>query len=105
LEGSEQLATPSNKRRPTTQITTGSCPFAATIGAEHIGLHCRGDVMTYDARTLIQRQYNLRLQQQGYAKSMRATYYEQTPPRIEMVIGSWYLDEFGNKTREIKARN
>jgi hypothetical protein len=61
--------------------------------------------MAYEARTLIQRHYNLCLQQQGYAESRRSTYYEQTPPRTEMVIGSWYIDEFGNQTREIKARD
>ncbi len=26
-------------------------------------------------------------------------------PATEMIIGPWYLDEFGNPTREIKARD
>ncbi len=31
------------------------------------------------------------------------TKHEQSTPKIEMNIGHWYRDEFGNKTREIKA--
>ena len=29
----------------------------------------------------------------------------QIASRIKMIIGSWYLDEFGNQAREIKARD
>ena len=29
--------------------------------------------------------------------------YEPCTTKIEMNIGHWYLDEFGNQTREIKA--
>ncbi len=36
---------------------------------------------------------------------MRATNYELSTPKTEMLIGHWYLDEFGNRTREIKARD
>jgi hypothetical protein len=36
---------------------------------------------------------------------MTAGVYEQTTPTIKMLIGSWYLDEFGNPTREIRARD
>jgi hypothetical protein len=61
--------------------------------------------MTYDARSLTQLQHNLRRQQQSYAGQMDVTYYEQMLPKTEMVIGSWYLDEFGNPTREITARD
>jgi hypothetical protein len=61
--------------------------------------------MTCDARSAIQHQYNLCLQQHGFADSMRATNHELTTPRTEMLIGHWYLDEFGNRTREIKARD
>jgi hypothetical protein len=32
------------------------------------------------------------------------TAYEQIIPKIEMHVGPWDVDEFGNKTREIKAR-
>ena len=73
------------------------------IGAEPKVLHCKGDVMTCDAR--FQHQYNSRLQQHGLTESMRATNYELSTPKIEMLIGHWYLDEFGNRTREIKARD
>ena len=30
--------------------------------------------------------------------------YNYELPKIEMNIGHWYLDEFGNRIREIKAR-
>jgi hypothetical protein len=29
----------------------------------------------------------------------------QIASRTEMIIGPWYIDEFGNQTREIKARD
>jgi hypothetical protein len=62
--------------------------------------------MTYDADSTVQLQRDLRRQLRGYAASRRsATYCEQIDPRTEMVIGSWYLDKFGNLTREIKARD
>jgi hypothetical protein len=31
--------------------------------------------------------------------------YGQIVPGIKMLIGPWYLDEFGNPTRQIKARD
>jgi hypothetical protein len=61
--------------------------------------------MTCDTRSTIQHQYNSRLQQHGLTESMRATNYELSTPKTEMLIGHWYLDEFGNRTREIKARD
>jgi len=30
---------------------------------------------------------------------------DKTSPKLEMIVGPWYLDEFGNPTREIKARD
>jgi hypothetical protein len=36
--------------------------------------------------------------------AVTAPYYNYELPKIEMNIGHWYLDEFGNRTREIKAR-
>ena len=48
-------------------------------------LGVKGDVMSSDA-----------------CLAERALRYEL--PKIEMNIGHWYLDEFGNRTREIKAR-
>jgi hypothetical protein len=62
--------------------------------------------MTYDADSIVQLQRDLRLQLRGYAVSTRSTtYWEQVVSRTEMVVGSWYLDEFGNRTREIRARD
>ena len=37
----------------------------------------------------------------GFANSIEASSYA----RIEMNIGPWYVDEFGNQTREITARD
>ena len=30
---------------------------------------------------------------------------EHKPTGTQMIIGAWYLDEFGNPTREIRARD
>jgi hypothetical protein len=60
--------------------------------------------MAYDADSLIQLQREARLRQQRYAATGR-TSHEQVIPRIEMFVGAWYVDEFGNQTREIKARD
>ena len=57
--------------------------------------------MIDDARSLFQPQDNRRLQEG--AAPMTANNYEQTMPATKMLIGPWYLDEFGNPTREIKA--
>ncbi len=61
--------------------------------------------MAYDARSLTQLQHNSRPQLQSYAGQMDVTFYEKIHPKTEMVIGSWYFDELGNLTREIKARD
>jgi hypothetical protein len=58
--------------------------------------------MAYDARSLTQLQHSSRPQQQSYAGQIDD---EKILPKTEMVIGSWYFDEFGNLTREIKARD
>ena len=44
-------------------------------------------------------QCNSHLLQHGFTNSIRATSYD----KIEMSIGHWYVDEFGNRTREITA--
>ena len=59
--------------------------------------------MAYYANSLVQLQHDMRRQLRGDIASIRATRNEVLP-EIEMVIGSWYVDEFGNRTREIKAR-
>ncbi len=61
--------------------------------------------MAYDARSFAQLQHNSRAQQQTYAGQTDVRFHEKIPPKIEMVIGSWYFDEFGNLAREIKARD
>ena len=55
--------------------------------------------MIYEAHSLCQPQYDLL---QGSAAPMTANNYEQTAPVTKMLVGPWYLDEFGNPTREIK---
>jgi hypothetical protein len=62
-----------------------------------------GDVMTYDVDSTTQSN-NLRRQQE-YAGRWGVSYYEQMMPKAEMFVGDWYLDEFCNQTREIKARD
>ena len=50
---------------------------------------------------LIELRRKARLQQR-HAEPMRPS-YEQMIPKIEMLVGIWYVDEFGNQTREIRA--
>jgi hypothetical protein len=57
--------------------------------------------MSDDALSLSQ--LSFRDQQDGAAPMSAA--HKLCTPSIEMVIGPWYLDEFGNPTREIKARD
>ncbi len=57
--------------------------------------------MSNDAYSDSALQYNSRLLQHGFSNSIHATSYD----KIEMKIGHWYLDEFGNRTREITARD
>jgi hypothetical protein len=57
--------------------------------------------MFYDALSLFQ--HTVRLQQDIPDPTSVGSH--QTTPSIEMVIGNWYLDEVGNPTREIKARD
>jgi hypothetical protein len=57
--------------------------------------------MSSDAYSDDRLQYNSRLLQHGLTNSIHATSYD----KIEMNIGHWYLDEFGNRTREITARD
>jgi hypothetical protein len=57
--------------------------------------------MFYDARSLAQPCHNLGVQES--AELQRAIKQEKIPIGVKMLIGPWYLDEFGNPTREIKA--
>ena len=46
-------------------------------------------------------QFNSRFLQHGFTNSIHVT----SNDKIEMNIGHWYVDEFGNRTREITARD
>ncbi len=59
--------------------------------------------MLYDARFLFASQHNLLLEQSVIAPSPANN--QPINPPIEMVVRAWYLDEFGNPTREIKRRD
>jgi hypothetical protein len=80
-------------------IATGWCPFGATIGPEHPSVYLTGDAMDYDSDSLIKLQQQARLRRQRHAE------YQQIVPKIEMRVSAWYVDEFGNQTREVKARD
>jgi hypothetical protein len=54
--------------------------------------------------SLVQPESNLSLGQTGNAP-VRTVNHVQKTANYEMLIGPWYLDEFGNPTREIKARD
>ena len=60
----------------------------------------KGDAMD-GVDSLIELRRKARLQQR-HAEPMRPS-YEQMIPKIEMLVGIWYVDEFGNQTREIRA--
>jgi hypothetical protein len=57
--------------------------------------------MYYDAISLFQSQ----LTSDGSQNSRVTSTDKHTSPRLEMIIGPWHLDEFGNPTREIQARD
>jgi hypothetical protein len=62
--------------------------------------------MTYDADapTVALEVEHLRSQQRR-RHAERKTSDQQVLPAIKMLIGSWYVDEFGILTREITARD
>ena len=57
--------------------------------------------MFYDAISLFQSQLTCEASQNNALPNTN----KQTSPNLEMIVGSWHLDEFGNPTREIKARD
>ena len=57
--------------------------------------------MIHDARSLFQPLYDGSVQDS--AALTTAIKQEKIPPAVKMLVGPWYLDEFGNPTREIKA--
>jgi hypothetical protein len=76
--------------------------FAAAFGTECPLVHCKGDVMAYDADTLVKIQ-DTQLRLQRITAKERSS-CQAIIPKVDMIVGAWYLDEFGNKTREISAR-
>ncbi len=59
--------------------------------------------MTHDPNSLTALQYAEHFRLQRDAAERRHAH--QVAPNIEMVVGPWHLDEFGNQTREITARD
>ena len=59
--------------------------------------------MTYDDVDDSAIEY-LRSKRQRYSERMFSGGYEAMTPKIEMIIGEWYVDENGVQTREITAR-
>ena len=57
--------------------------------------------MFNDACPLVQPFHNLGVQDS--AELQAAIKQEKIPNAVKMLVGSWFLDEFGNPTREIKA--
>jgi hypothetical protein len=59
--------------------------------------------MAYDADSLSESQRDA-LQKLRDAVRTRGT-HQSMIPRINMLVGPWQVDEYGNQTREIKARD
>jgi hypothetical protein len=55
--------------------------------------------MAYDVELELER---LRLKRQRYSERICSS--EAATPAIKMIIGDWYVDELGVRTREIMAR-
>jgi hypothetical protein len=55
--------------------------------------------MTYDTDDELE---HLRLKRQHYSERMSSSH--EATPAIKMIIGDWYVDELGVRTREITAR-
>jgi hypothetical protein len=55
--------------------------------------------MFHDARPLVQPFHNLGVQDS--AELQVEIKQEKIPDAVKMLVGPWYLDEFGNPTREI----
>jgi hypothetical protein len=60
--------------------------------------------MIHDALFLSETECASNIHRSATRTSLNAGYV-QTAPRIEMLASAWYLDEFGNPTREIRARD
>ena len=59
--------------------------------------------MVYETLSLSETEYASNIRQSVFAAAHAN--YEQTAPRVKMIVGSWCVDEFGNPTRQIQARD
>jgi hypothetical protein len=57
--------------------------------------------MFYDAISLFKSQQTSEVSQNNTVISTD----KHTSPKLQMIVGPWYLDEFGNPTRKIGARD
>jgi hypothetical protein len=59
--------------------------------------------MTYDADAVIEFELErLRCRRPRHAERMSSS--QEVLPAIKMIVGEWYVDELGVRTREITAR-
>jgi hypothetical protein len=59
--------------------------------------------MTYDADAVIEFELErLRSRRPRHAERMSSS--QEVLPAIKMIVGEWYVDELGVRTREITAR-
>ena len=60
--------------------------------------------MAYDADAAIELQLERLRSEKRQRRSERMSISQAATPAIKMIIGDWYVDEFGVRTREIMAR-
>jgi len=60
--------------------------------------------MDYDTSALTKLKEEMRLRQQRHAAGPRPG-NEAITPQIKMIVSNWYIDELGNQSRFIKARD
>jgi hypothetical protein len=67
-----------------------------------LAVHCEGDgIMTYDADGEAVDLLDHLLSKQRRRRSSS----QEVLPAIKMLVGDWYTDELGVKTREVRARD
>ena len=60
--------------------------------------------MDYDTSALTKLREEMRLRQQRHAAGPRPA-TEAMTPQIQMIVSNWYIDEHGNQSRIITARD
>jgi hypothetical protein len=103
---------PSANAAPVTP-TGSSAPFKSNktqypaIIAVHnsiVGWTWGGDTMDHDTIALMKLKEVMRLRQQRHAAGPRPA-NEAMTPQIKMIVSNWYIDELGNQSRFITARD